>query len=207
MRGRPKRNPGRPAEPSGKRRTEPWLRIDAGLPLALVGNTVWRIKRRPVWNSWRQNWPPGRLLKAGRQRLGRSPSMDLWDPLSGVPRVLAAPPSPKQIAWDCRPLGWKPLPLIRRAARAGSRRAENTGNFKKSKVPAQTGRLNATQPAANGRQHRLHTWIDAHAQGSDRRGVARRSHTVFYSLGNISVSLTLWFYCARRSARRRGFCD
>jgi len=24
----------------------------------LVGNTVWRIKRRPVWTCWRQKLPP-----------------------------------------------------------------------------------------------------------------------------------------------------
>jgi hypothetical protein len=29
--------------------TERWLR-EADVPLVLVGNTVWRIKRRPVWN-------------------------------------------------------------------------------------------------------------------------------------------------------------
>jgi len=32
------------------RRTKLLLRIGAGLPLGWVGNTVWRIKRRPVWN-------------------------------------------------------------------------------------------------------------------------------------------------------------
>jgi hypothetical protein len=29
--------------------TERWLR-EADIPLVLVDNTVWRIKRRPVWN-------------------------------------------------------------------------------------------------------------------------------------------------------------
>jgi len=42
--------PVRPAEPvPWGRRTEQWLR-EADVPLDLVGNTVWRIKRRPVWN-------------------------------------------------------------------------------------------------------------------------------------------------------------
>jgi hypothetical protein len=34
-----------------KRRTEASFRIEADLPQVLVGNTVWRIKRRPVWNT------------------------------------------------------------------------------------------------------------------------------------------------------------
>jgi hypothetical protein len=41
------------AEPdwSGRNRpTELSLRFGADLPLVFVGNTVWRIKRRPVWN-------------------------------------------------------------------------------------------------------------------------------------------------------------
>ena len=44
--------PVRRAEPvpgRSVRRTEHWLR-EADVPLVLVGNTVWRIKRRPVWN-------------------------------------------------------------------------------------------------------------------------------------------------------------
>jgi hypothetical protein len=34
-----------------KRRAAPSFRIEADLPQILVGNTVWRIKRRPVWNT------------------------------------------------------------------------------------------------------------------------------------------------------------
>lgn len=41
------------------------LRVGADLPLVFIGNTVWRIKRRPVCNSWRQEQPPYRSLKAG----------------------------------------------------------------------------------------------------------------------------------------------
>jgi hypothetical protein len=51
VRGRPKRNPGRRAErdPGGaKRRAELSLRGGAIFPWIMVGNTVWRIKRRPV---------------------------------------------------------------------------------------------------------------------------------------------------------------
>jgi len=40
-------------DPCGaSRRTELSLRCAADFPLGLVGNTVWRIKRRPVWNMW-----------------------------------------------------------------------------------------------------------------------------------------------------------
>jgi len=51
VRGRPKRNPGRHAErdPVGAiRRAELSLRVGAIVPWIMVGNTVWRIKRRPV---------------------------------------------------------------------------------------------------------------------------------------------------------------
>jgi hypothetical protein len=34
-----------------KRRAERSFRVEADLPWILVGNTVWRIKRRPVWNT------------------------------------------------------------------------------------------------------------------------------------------------------------
>jgi hypothetical protein len=35
-----------------KRRAElSSFRLEADLPRILVGNTVWRIKRRPVWNT------------------------------------------------------------------------------------------------------------------------------------------------------------
>jgi len=39
-----------PGPCGGSGRAKHGLRIGAVLPLALVGNTVWRIKRRPVWN-------------------------------------------------------------------------------------------------------------------------------------------------------------
>jgi len=51
VRGRPKRNPRRRAErdPGGAiRRAELSLPVGAILPWIIVGNTVWRIKRRPV---------------------------------------------------------------------------------------------------------------------------------------------------------------
>jgi len=60
------------------------LRIGADLPLVFIGNTVWRIKRRPVCNSWRQERPPCRLLKAGAALAARA--FDHEDPLSGVRR-------------------------------------------------------------------------------------------------------------------------
>jgi len=51
VRGRPKRNPGRPAERCAgttRRRTELALRVGVIVAWLMVGNTVWRIKRRPV---------------------------------------------------------------------------------------------------------------------------------------------------------------
>jgi hypothetical protein len=51
--------PMRRAEPvpgRSSRRTERWLR-GADIPLVLVGNTVWRIKRRPVWNVFAAGAP------------------------------------------------------------------------------------------------------------------------------------------------------
>jgi len=58
VRGRPKRNLKHRAEPDFpgmicgmKRRAALSFRIEADLPQILVGNTVWRIKRRPVWNT------------------------------------------------------------------------------------------------------------------------------------------------------------
>jgi hypothetical protein len=50
VRGRPKRNPGRPAgrDPVAGRRPKLSLRIGAILAWVLVGISVWRIKRRPV---------------------------------------------------------------------------------------------------------------------------------------------------------------
>jgi hypothetical protein len=34
-----------------KRRAVLSFRIEAEIPQILVGNSVWRIKRRPVWNT------------------------------------------------------------------------------------------------------------------------------------------------------------
>ena len=180
MRGRPKRNPGRPAEPCEvTRRTEPWLRIGAGLPQALVGNTVWRIKRRPVWNSWRQNWPPGRLLKAGGGALRCSPwfcgALCRGVPVSGY----AAVPKAK-----C--LGRMPLGLGNRCSRSAARgalaswRAEHAGIFKKEGSGGHRAAERDTT-GSNGRQHSLHTWIDAPAQGSVK-GASHARHTPRYSL-------------------------
>lgn len=55
MRGRPKRSWSRRANPDAGGaigRTGVWPRIGADRPLVMVGNSVWRIKRRPVWNMW-----------------------------------------------------------------------------------------------------------------------------------------------------------
>jgi hypothetical protein len=67
VRGRPKRKEEHLADREAERtwrRAERWLRVGAVVPQGWVGNTVWRIKRRPVWNSWAAR-PPGWSLKAG----------------------------------------------------------------------------------------------------------------------------------------------
>jgi len=54
VRGRPKRKFARLAEralPEFERRARRALRIGVIFPV-IVGNTVWRIKRRPVWVIW-----------------------------------------------------------------------------------------------------------------------------------------------------------
>jgi len=66
VRGRPKRKGEHLADRQARRtwrRAEPLLRIGAVVPQGWVGNSVWRITRRPVWNS-RAARPPGRSLKA-----------------------------------------------------------------------------------------------------------------------------------------------
>jgi hypothetical protein len=54
VRGRPKRNRRRRTdrEPGeSERRPELSLRFDADLPQGVVGKSIWRIRRRPVWNT------------------------------------------------------------------------------------------------------------------------------------------------------------
>jgi hypothetical protein len=71
VRGRPKRNPGRRAEPGVrkiKRQAELSFRKDADLSRILVGNTVWRIKRRSVWNTMATE--SAAYVCRRRQRLG-----------------------------------------------------------------------------------------------------------------------------------------
>jgi len=68
----------------------------------LVGDTVWRIKRRPVWNSWRQNEPPGRLLKAGWRRC-QALALGRVGPLSGGPGIkLCRSPETELLGTDYR---------------------------------------------------------------------------------------------------------
>jgi len=67
--GRPKRNSWRRADrgPTGAvRRAKLSHRVGAIVPWILVGNTVWRIKRRPVWTCWRKKIPPCLSLKPRR---------------------------------------------------------------------------------------------------------------------------------------------
>jgi hypothetical protein len=142
--------PGRPG-----RRTERWLR-EADVPLVLVGNTVWRIKRRPVWNvvgGGRRR--PLSVVAAGQvidvrcvALESRSPEITR-EPLSGsgIGSVAAQTGPGTKMGWTERHSGWEPPLLAGRAARAGSEGgAENAGISKIRKFHRCTGKLNATQP-------------------------------------------------------------
>jgi hypothetical protein len=161
VRGRPKRIAVRraPRNCRGRRRAELSLRVGADGPWNWLGNTVWRIKRRPVWN-----------MSGG---IGR---------LSVAEGFFAAPERPPEISsgplrvrlWPCRRS--KPslmrecqgsdaararepsLLLAARVALALERR-ENAEIVPKRRFRRCTGRLNATQPGVNGRQH-PRTYVD-----------------------------------------------
>jgi len=66
---------------------------------------------------------------------------------------------------------------------------EKRWNRPKRRFRRCTGRLNATQPGVNGRQHPVHTWIERSVQGK-RRGAAT---VAFIHEKHIKMPLTLWF--------------
>ena len=149
--------PVRRAEPNplrSSRRTERWLR-EADVPLVLVGNTVWRIKRRPVWNVVgggrrrfisRRCWPGdprSGWLAQDRARL-KSPANPLPGSDIGVRRCSNRPWN--KTGWTERRPGWKPTLLAGRAARAGSEGGTENAGIPKIKRFHRSGRLNATQP-------------------------------------------------------------
>jgi len=143
-----------PVPGRSSRRTERWLR-GADVPLVLVGNTVWRIKRRPVWNVFAAGGAAlsvvadgqvieVRLVGADCARL-KSPANPLAGSDIGVRRCSNRPWN--KMGWTERRSGWKPSLLAGRAARAGSEGGpENAGISKIGRSHRCTGRLNATQP-------------------------------------------------------------
>jgi hypothetical protein len=116
VRGRPKRT-WRRADPNpcgSGRRTELSLRLGADIPLVLVSNTVWRIRRWPVWNIfWRQEGP---LRVAESQVAWRVAPLEITcgprlGSDIGVGRL--SKPILGELAWDRTPLGLEAAPSCR----------------------------------------------------------------------------------------------
>jgi hypothetical protein len=135
-------------------RTERWLR-EADVPLVLVGNTVWRIKRRPVWNVLAAGSAALTVVAAGQvievrclALESRSPEITAnpcRGPISGSVAAQTGPGT--KMGWTERRPGWEPPLLAGRAARAGSEGGtENAGISKIKRFHRCTGKLNATQP-------------------------------------------------------------
>jgi hypothetical protein len=115
--------PVRRAEPvpgRSSRRTEHWLR-EADVPLVLVANTVWRIKRRPVWNVLAAGGAALSVVAAGQvievrclALESRSPEITC-EPLAGVryrgPSLLK--PALERNGLDRTPLGLEAAPSCR----------------------------------------------------------------------------------------------
>jgi len=126
-------------------RTERWLR-EADVPLVLVGNTVWRIKRRPVWNVLAAGGAALSVVAAGQaievRCLAQKRSALAWnhhEPLAGGPisGSVAAQTGPgTKMGWTERRSGWEPPHLAGRAARAGSEgRGGKRWNLQNREVP------------------------------------------------------------------------
>src|SRR5262249_8941374 len=121
---------------------EPLLRIGAVISQGWVGNSVWRIKRRPVWNS-RAARPPGRSLKAS---WGAGALAHNRFEYSG--RVASRKPPPEQesgLGKDAARA--RNRPFLQAARRAGSRKGrKNAGIAPIRRFRRCTGRLKTTQP-------------------------------------------------------------
>ena len=135
--------------------TERWLR-EADVPLVLVGNTVWRIKRRPVWNVLAAGGAALSVVAAGQVievrclALGsRSPEITC-EPLAGVryrgPSLLKPALERKWAGPNAPRAGSRPFLPAARLALALKGGAENAGLSKIGRFHRCTGRLNATQP-------------------------------------------------------------
>ena len=118
-------------------RTEPWLR-EAAVPLVLVGNTVWRIKRRPVWNTMATAMPPlfvadGQGLAPKRVRL-KLPSVHEEPDIRAMPPLRTAPGT--EVAWDRTPFVPGTTPPFGRALRWPEGEAGKRWNLLNLKAPA-----------------------------------------------------------------------
>src|SRR5579872_3901793 len=105
------------------------------------------------------------------------------------------PQSRNKIAWDNYRSGLEPLlPVGRAVCALALWRAEDAGIFK-SEGSGEHRAAERDTTGSNGRQHSLHTWIDAPAQGasSERRTPAT---LLVIHLHRVRGSLTPWFYCA-----------
>jgi hypothetical protein len=173
VRGRPKRNPRRRAMRNchGRRRAELSLRVGADGPKNWLGNTVWRIKRRPVWNMSGGAGPPVGCCWLSRRRSARLKSE--VDPSgSGYGRTVA---QNRPLRREC--LGsdatWaKNRPSLRpRGSRWLWEGRKNAGIVQKRSVPALHREAERDTTGSNSRQHPVHTWIGQSVQGK-RRGPA-----------------------------------
>jgi hypothetical protein len=120
VRGRPKRDCKRPSDPiarGAKHEAERSLRIGVGLPCGSVGNIVWRITRRPVWNTLAAR--AALSVAEGLAAPRRSPQI-VANASRGMPVLGDAAMSGPwvSIPGDLPPLGLKTAPrLVRRALR------------------------------------------------------------------------------------------
>jgi len=184
VRGRPKRAWLRRANPvtlGAMRRAGAWPRIGADRPLVVVGNTVWRIKRWPVWNTWAA---AGAALSVAEGQI--APKRLPWlehQPRGGMVSGYAVsdlvPGRSRQEAPGSGATWLMTGSPFSRAGRAGfGGGSERRRNLRKSRGSRPrsfrrcTGRLNATQPAVrNSLQHLVHTRNGRGVQGK-RRGTA-----------------------------------
>jgi hypothetical protein len=136
-------------------RTERWLR-EADVPLVLVGNTVWRIKRRPVWNVVGGGSAALSVVAAGQVIEVRCLAQEVrppeitTNPLPGVryrgPSLLKPALEQKWAGPNAARAGSRPILPAARLALALKGGVENAGTSKIEKFHRCTGRLSATQP-------------------------------------------------------------
>jgi hypothetical protein len=173
VRGRPKHNPRRraPRNCSGRRDAELSLRVADG-PKNWLGNTVWRIKRRPVWNIVWRRWAACRSLLAVFAAPKRSPEIRdgplrvrLW------PYRRSKPSLRRECLGSDATRAWNRPSLRPRGSRWLWEGRKNAGIVQKRSVPALHREAERDTTGSNSRQHPVHTWIGRRVQGK-RRGPA-----------------------------------